>query len=175
MLGSTSLLVRVLAVLVAIAVVLSLWMHDSLSTFKFKSWQAGSPPSSNMSLSDVFFPVSDAPEVNLLARENSKMLHALVTCMEHRNCHQNQTKGSSIVYLNFCSLMSHILRIVVILASPNFRDYLQGSRGGESIWYEFLFLVSSLQPSYSPRQGILRSTWLLELDCPQVEKKFHRV
>ena len=98
MLGSGSLLVRALAVLVAIAVILSLWMHDSLSTdriFNFKSWNAGSHPSSNISLSDVFFPVTDSPEVSPLARENSKMLHALVTCMEHGNCLQNQTKGSS--------------------------------------------------------------------------------
>jgi len=101
--GSSPVLVQALAVLVAIAVVLSLWIHHSLGTDLLNSWRPhprpGSHPSSNMNLSDVFFPVSDSPEVNPLARENSKMLHALVTCMEHRNCHQNQTKGSSMSIL----------------------------------------------------------------------------
>jgi len=46
------------------------------------------------------------------------------------------------IYLPVCSWMSHIIWVVVILASSCFRDYLQGSRGGESIWYEFLILVS---------------------------------
>ena len=97
-------MVRALAVLVTVGVVLSLWMHDLLSAgliSKLKSWHShpsfGSPQALNMSLSDVFFPVPDLPgESNTLAVENSKMLHALINCMEQKTCYQNQTKGSSI-------------------------------------------------------------------------------
>src|SRR6266571_1004127 len=164
--GSHSLLVRVLAFLVAIAVVLSLWMHRSLGTdliSKFKSWHAhpsfGSHPSSNMSLSDVFFPVSDSPEVNPLARENSKMLHALVTCIEHRNCHQNQTKGSSIsTYISVprrhISNSHHIGFFMLSRVPPGFER-----------WRINLVRVSVpcfvLQLSHLTHQGTLHSTWLI--------------
>ena len=87
---------QMLAVVVAISVLLSLWMHDSLGadrvSLNFKSLESNT--SWNMNLSNAFFPVSDSPGVDPLSRENSKALHALVSCMEHRNCHQNQTKGS---------------------------------------------------------------------------------
>lgn len=114
-------------------------MNDFLSTAPMFKSTFESDPSWNLSLSNVFFPlVPDAPGVDRVTYENSKMLHALVTCMEQKTCHQNQTKGaSSSTYLHFYFIS---FKIVVILSSPNFRDYLTGSRSGENIWYEFLLL-----------------------------------
>ncbi len=159
--GSSSLVVRALAVLVAIAVVLSLWMHYSLSTDRLFNAQPsfGSNPSSNMSLIDVFFPVSDSPEINPLTRENSKMLHALVTCIEHRNCHQNQTKGSSIsTYISVprrhISNSHHIGFFVLSRIPPGFER-----------WRINLVRVPDpcfvLQLSHLAQQGTLHSTWLI--------------
>jgi hypothetical protein len=106
----------VLAVLVVLAVILSLWHHESISTivFKFKS-------SLDIRPSDVFFPVIDTG-ASSPARENTKTLNALVTSIEHRNCSQNQTKGSSIS--NCCtSVQLTSLVVVVILASSYFQDH----------------------------------------------------
>jgi hypothetical protein len=149
---------RILGVIVAISVVLTLWMHDSLSvdrvTFSFKSLESQS--SWNMSLSDVFFPVSDSPAVDPLVHKNSKALNALVSCMEHRNCHQNQTKGA-LISTFICVQMLSTIRIVVLLGSPYFQDYLKGSRGGESIWYEFCSWFRSTD-THLAHQGTLYST-----------------
>ena len=163
--------IRVLSVLVVIAVVLSLWIHHSLSTDHiFKSWLVppsfGSNSSSYMNLSDVFFPVSDSPTVNPLARENSKMLHALVTCIEHRHCHQNQTKG--LPYL----LAFLFLDVIYHLNSRHIGFFvLSRLPPGFERWRVNLVRVPDpgfiLQVSHLARQGTLHSTWLiLEIDCP---------
>jgi hypothetical protein len=142
--GSCSLLVWAVTVLVAIAIVLSLWMP--VRVFKSESWQPHpslqSNPSSNLNLSDVFSLLPDPPGVDPIALENSKMLHALVACVEHKNCHQNQTKGASNLHASLFTIETSFIRLVIILASSYFRDYLLESRGGESIWYEFLFHFS---------------------------------
>jgi hypothetical protein len=69
-------------------------MRDSLR-LDLREWHRFDSES-HLSLGDAFFPVLDSQKVSPIARENSKMLHALVTCMERGNCHQNQTKGSLI-------------------------------------------------------------------------------
>jgi len=137
----SSFLLRLLAALLVIGVVLSVWLHDSLHPdfiFKFKSFE--SLPSSHTTLSNVLFPVFDGPGVKPLIYENSKKLNALVSCLEQGTCAQNQTK-------------------VVILGSPNFRDVLKGATSGEAIWarsttlalanlgYTFIYMPEpSLQP-----------------------------
>ena len=96
-----------LVALVCIAAMASLWMHGFLNVAVIhKSWQnsdPGSRPDSsssshprplNISLSDVLFPVPATPGINPWIHENSEMLHSLVSCIEHGNCRENQTKGS---------------------------------------------------------------------------------
>jgi hypothetical protein len=108
---------RAFLVLFCVAGGASLWMQGFiLPSDTYKHYPSlTTSPLSPMNLSDILFPVPPATGQDSVTAENLRMLHSMFRCIEHRDCHENQTK-------------------VVILASPNFRDYLTGSRGGENIW-----------------------------------------
>jgi hypothetical protein len=51
------------------------------------------PPLPSMNLSDILFPVPPPSEDSPLTHQNHMRLRSLFRCIEHRNCHKNQTQG----------------------------------------------------------------------------------